>query len=269
MKNNKIKNNLISIIIPVYKPEEKVLNKVRKTLKKQTLKNIEIVENWNMPEAESMNAGIEKSRGEIIVILAQDCVPENKFWLEKLIKPLENKEIAASGSKLYLPLDYWKTYSFLTRAFTLNDLNTREPYFDIRATAFRRKDLYSIGLIKEKIGRMGLDGDAYTKIKKIGKIDHPAVRVLHMHKLENFRESVGLLYRYSKANGVLMRNHGLKNRALVKRILRALPGIGIISTIYRFPFREYYYLLPLHLLVAPFINIINVYGFWTGFFSKK
>jgi GT2 family glycosyltransferase len=265
----KNKKPRISIVIPVYKPELKVFNKVKKALKNQTLKNIEIIENWNMPEAESMNVGIKKAHGEIIVILAQDCVPENRFWLEKLIKPLEDDGVVASGSKLYLPRSYWKNYSFLTKAFTINDLNTRGPFLDIRATAFRKKDLYAIGLIKEKIGRMGLDGDAYTKLIKLGKVEHPNVRVFHMHGLKNFRSILGLIYRYSKASGVLMKQQGSEGRAFLKRIIRAIPLLGMISAIYRFPFREHIDLLPLHLLTVPFHNIINVYGFWVGFFSRK
>jgi glycosyltransferase involved in cell wall biosynthesis len=261
--------SLISIVIPVYKPEEEVFEKVKKMLRKQTLRNIEIVENWNMPEAESMNAGIKKSRGDIIVILAQDCIPENKFWLEKLVEPLKDEKVVASGSKLYLPKEYWKTYPLMTRMITIDDLNTRGPFMDIRATAFRRKDLYAIGLIKEKIGRMGLDGDAYTKLIKMGRIEHPNVRVLHLHRPGSFRKTVGLLYSYSKANGVIMRDFGLEGRAFIKRVLRALPFVGIISAIYRFPFREHPSLLPIQILMAPIINVINVYGFWSGFFSKK
>jgi len=269
MKKNKTKKNLISIVIPVYKPEMKVFNKVKKSLKNQTIKNIEIVENWNMPEAESMNAGIKKSKGDIIVILAQDCVPENKFWLEKLIAPLKDSEVVASGSKLYLTKEYWKTYPFFTRMFTINDLNTRGPFLDIRATAFRRKDLFSIGLIKEKIGRMGLDGDAYTKLKELGRIEHPNVRVFHLHKIEYFGKTIALIYQYSRANGIYVRDHGLKDRAFLKRIIRALPLFGMISAIYRFPFKEHIDLFPLHLLSVPFQNIINVFGFWAGFFLES
>lgn len=266
MKRNK---GLVSIVIPVYKPDEKIFFNVKTMLKKQTMKNIEIIENWNMPEAESMNAGIKRARGEIIVILAQDCVPENKFWLKKLIKPLEDKKVIASGSKLYLPKKHWKTYPLLTKALTINDLNTRSPFMDIRATAFRREDLFNIGLMKKNIGRMGLDGDAYFKLKKMGRIEHPNVRVLHLHKLGSFRDTVNLLYQYSRANGVIMRDQGMEGRAFFKRTLRAFPFFGVISVIYRFPFREHLYLLPVQALFAPLQNIINVYGFWRGFFKYK
>ena len=66
-----------------------------------------------MPEARSMNTGIKKSKGDIIVTLSQDCVHEDKFWLEKLIKPLENKEVVATVSDLHIIEGYWKKRDFL------------------------------------------------------------------------------------------------------------------------------------------------------------
>lgn len=41
----------------------------------------------------------ELSNGEFIVFLTQDCIPENKFWLENLIKPFKNSTIACSFSR--------------------------------------------------------------------------------------------------------------------------------------------------------------------------
>lgn len=49
-----------------------------------------------------MNDALKKCRGEIIVFNNSDCIPQNEFWLEKLIKPLTEKgsdDISATFSR--------------------------------------------------------------------------------------------------------------------------------------------------------------------------
>lgn len=41
-----------------------------------------------------LNKAIEKASGDIIVFNNSDCIPTHKEWLENLIRPLENKNIA-------------------------------------------------------------------------------------------------------------------------------------------------------------------------------
>ena len=67
-------NPKVSVVIPVYKPKMAVFNRLKEMLGKQTIP-VEIIEKWNNPEAVSMNLGIKEAEGEIIVILAQDCIP--------------------------------------------------------------------------------------------------------------------------------------------------------------------------------------------------
>ena len=43
----------------------------------------------------SINVGVKKAVGDIIVLLSAHCVPTNKNWLKNLIAPLANKEIVA------------------------------------------------------------------------------------------------------------------------------------------------------------------------------
>ena len=97
----------VSVVIPVYKPNPEIFKRVKEMLIKQTIKP-EILEIWNNPEAVSMNKGIKKAKGEIVITLAQDCLPHGKDWLEKLISPLEDKNIVVSVSDLNLPEDFWR-----------------------------------------------------------------------------------------------------------------------------------------------------------------
>jgi rhamnosyltransferase len=43
-----------------------------------------------------LNDAIKKCNGEIIVFNNSDCIPQNEFWLENLIKPFESDENIAA-----------------------------------------------------------------------------------------------------------------------------------------------------------------------------
>ncbi len=263
-----MKNPKISIVIPVYKPEEETFHRLKEMLKRQTIK-AEVIENWNMPEAKSMNEGIKKAKGEIVVTLSMDCVPEDEFWLERLIKPLEDKNIVVSVSDLYLPEDYWKRYSFLIRLFTIRDKGLRRPRMDARGCAYRKKDLIDMGLFNEDPKVIGIDTDIGSKLEKNGKFAHPNIRVLHLHRYNNLKKMVTNIYNYSKANGMVARKYGTKETEFWIRCARATPIIGLIMIFYRFPFKKNFNLFPAFFIVALTTHLINIYGFWRGFLFKQ
>ncbi len=255
----------ISVVIPVYKPEEKILRKIVEVLKKQTVK-AEIIENWNMPEAKSMNAGIKKANGDIIVTLDQDCLPENEFWLERLVTPLlVDKKISATVSDLYLPEWYWKKYPFFTRILTINERVVKQPGMDARGCAYRKKDLLKTRLFNEDPKVISIESNVYEDLKKLGKIVHPQCKIYHLHPLNNSKK-MKLDYNYAMSNGKVLRTVGLKDRIFWRRILRAIPLIGFFSLIFRFPFRKYFYLFPIYLILIPIQHVNWIYGFWKGFF---
>ncbi len=266
----------ISIVITVYNPDEEVFKRLKEMLKKQTVK-AEVVESWNMPEVKSLNTGIKKSNGEIIVLLSQDCVPENEFWLERLIKPLENKNVIATTSDLHLPEEYWEKYPFLTRIFTLSDRKDKKTGvdaragLDARACAYKKKYLIDIGLFDEDQKMIGIDEEMSIKLSAKGKIIRANVKIFHLHKFKNFRGVLKRFYIYSKGNGQFVKQgNRLGAIDLWRRIIKAIPLLGIILIIGRFPFKKYFYLFPIYMIIAiPLIHIINVFGFWMGFFSKN
>lgn len=262
----------VSIVIPVYKPNPEIFTKLKQALKKQTIK-AEIVENWNMPEAESTNAGIKKAKGEIIVTLCQDCIPENEFWLERLIKPLlNNKQVVVSVSDVYLPSEFWKTYPFLTKVLTINELTTNEQQnntkMDARACAYWKKTLIEVNYFNEDPNVIAIDIDLCEKLEKRGIIAHPNCRVMHMHPLTNSKK-FKLNYKYAIGSGRLVRAYGKKSSIFWRRLLRATPLIGFLPILATFPFKKYFLLFPVYLLLAPIPHIIYVVGFWRGFSTYK
>ncbi|MCK9596965.1 glycosyltransferase [Candidatus Pacearchaeota archaeon] len=267
-KNNHPK---ISVVIPLFEPEKKVFEKVKEMLGKQTIKADEIIENWNMPEAKSINTGIRKAKGDIIVVLEQDCVPKTKVWLEKLTTPLKDKNIVGVVSDLTLPEEQWKKYPFFLRLLIINERGIQHPDCDIRACAYRKKELIELGLINEN-PKAGADTELYMKLKKIGKIVRANEIIYHLHNQKNFKNVLKKIYNYAEGNGKMVRIYTTKLALydIGMRVVRVLPFFGMISIIFRFPFKKYFYLFPAYLIIAlPLIHLINIIGFWKGFFSKK
>ncbi len=257
-------NNKVSVVIPVYKPEEEVFNRLRMALKLQTTP-VEIIEKWNNPEAVSINLGIKEAKGDIIIILAQDCVPENKFFVEKLIKPLENKDVVAVVSDLLLPEEDWKKRPILTRMFTINDLKIRKPNMNLSSCVYRKKDLEKINYVNENIS--AIDVDFNIKIRKLGKVERGNVIIYHLHPHSNYKKTLKTFYNYSRFNGISVRDNGTNEWAFVQKIIRATPFLGFCSIYFRYPLKDYSKFLPIHFLFGAIPeHIINVVGFWHGFF---
>ncbi len=258
-------NLKVSVVIPVYKPKMAVFDRLKEMLGKQTIP-VEIVEKWNNPEAVSMNLGIKEAEGEIIVILAQDCVPSDKNYIEKLIRPLENEKVVASVSDLLLPKKFWKKRPFLTRMYTINDLKLRKPTMNLSSCAYRKKDLEKINYVKEDVS--AIDVDFNMKIRKLGKVERGNAIVYHLHPHYNYKKTLKTFYNYFRFNGIAVRENGRKEWNFSYKVARAIPFFGFCSIYYRYPLKKYFYLLPLHFIFAGIVDhVISVFGFWHGFFG--
>tara|TARA_B110000971_G_scaffold120591_1_gene123472 strand:- start:3438 stop:4778 length:1341 start_codon:yes stop_codon:yes gene_type:complete len=118
----------ISIIIRT-KNEERWIVKCIDALKKQTVKNFEIilVDNCSTDRTvekarangvkkiitinkflpgKALNLGIEKSNSEYIVCLSAHCIPKNKLWLKNLLKNIENKNNVAGVYGRQEPMEF-------------------------------------------------------------------------------------------------------------------------------------------------------------------
>tara|TARA_Y100000310_G_scaffold329947_1_gene400692 strand:- start:17545 stop:18360 length:816 start_codon:yes stop_codon:yes gene_type:complete len=256
----------VSVVIPIYKPDMEILEKVRKSLKEQIVKP-EIIEMWNNPEAVSINKGVKKAKGKIVVTHAQDYIPENKYWLEKLIKPLENEGVIAGNSYLYIPKWYWRKYPFLTKILTINE-RIRES--GKRDFAYWKKDFIKFGGFNENPKVIAMDSELGEKLEKAGEIVNPNVAVEHLHPLDNNKKII-LNIRYAEARGKLFKE-GIMKKHSWKAVLRAIPVLGFLPILYVFPwkrFKEYWGWLIPYLFLAPLQHIIYLYGFWKGFLFNK
>jgi GT2 family glycosyltransferase len=198
-------------------------------------------------------------------------MPSDKRWLEQLIKPLiEDRNVVAVVSDLYLPEWYWKKYPFLVKILTISDRRIRKPDMDSRACAYRKKDLEKAGLFNEDPKVIGIEIDLHNNLKKMGKLVRSNIRVYHLHKYPSFRKIVSTLYDYSKSNGKVIRTKTTNSISFWYRIMRALPIFGFMSILYRYPIETHLRWFPLYIiLAAPVNHIVNIFGFWDGFFFER
>jgi glycosyltransferase involved in cell wall biosynthesis len=113
----KVENDLVSIIVPVKNPNQKLFEKCLKSLYEQTCKNIELIivcdpsTKIALPDDKvkvviqkrkhvsgARQDGLEAATGKYIAGIDSDCIAEEN-WLEQLISSLneEKKEVAVIG----------------------------------------------------------------------------------------------------------------------------------------------------------------------------
>jgi len=200
----------VSIIVPIYNPNWKLLNKLLDSIKNQKFegkKEVIKVEK-GLGLAESLNYGIKNSKYNIIVTVHQDCIPQSKDWLKKLIHPLKNQKVVASVSDVY-DVETKKIYT---------------PLLDEKGCAYKKEALFKVGLFNERYFRTGgEDMDMYLKLKKIGKIAYPHCLIKHHHKGYLINKSKYKIMQNANSFGCLFRIWGVKLPKWWKGLLLANP----------------------------------------------
>lgn len=200
----------VSIIVPVYKPNKKILDDLRKIISKQkTSFSFEtlFIDGKN-GLANTYNEGIKKSKGKIIVMLHQDCLPKDLYWLEKVIKPFENPGIVISSAYII-------------------DWETNKKYFpfppDGKSTAYLKQTLAMVGNFDAKTYFTGgEDVDLYLKMMKHGKLAKADTFVTHFHKGYLGNKTVEKRKQNGSINGCLVRIWGIKNPFWWKAIIMSI-----------------------------------------------
>jgi glycosyltransferase involved in cell wall biosynthesis len=153
---------------------------------------IKIFNEKNLGLAKSLNKGILSATYEVIVTLHADAIPVNSNWLEQLVTPLVDDNVAATCSTQTPPdsqirkLTIWEkmVYSKLSAHQAFND----------KADAYKKAILQEIGLFDEQTYRTaGEDEDLCLRLKFNKKIlQGTQASVVHDH-----------YFRACKGNGVL------------------------------------------------------------------
>ncbi len=308
----------ISFIIPVYNAENTIEKTIRSILiqkcsnkieviaidDKSNDKSVEIISKFknvrlitnkkNLGLAKSLNIAIKAAKNDLICIIWCDCVLKNNRWLHDIIVHSNGKNIAAITSKLIIPEEYWKKFSFWDRIVLTKDYNdSLEGRGTLRPTVFNKKILMNIGLYNEKEFRVaGEDTDLKWRIIERGyKIVNSKTEILHLHGFYNLSLRKQLFNKalpLAEAAGVNFAKHGIKslpNRywnhitstflylTLFVPILNKISLILIIALILFYTLNVFKFTKDFKIIYVPFFklikDIISIIGFWKGFITGK
>jgi rhamnosyltransferase len=194
------------------------------------------------------NLAASQTNGKIIIFLTQDVLPCDKYCIERLIKPLNNPEIAACyGRQIHtenaIPTERFARYFNYPETPIIKGLNNIHEYgiktffFSNAFSAIRRKEFKEMGGFPEEIIMFEDMLFATKLIIKGYKIAYtPEARVVHSHNLtwsEQFK-------RYYEA-GVSFKN----NRILLEYSKADKEGSKFLKNEIRYLFfnRAYYWII--------------------------
>jgi glycosyltransferase involved in cell wall biosynthesis len=88
----------------------------------------------------SLNTGIAAASGELIVIVSAHCYPVFPDWLEQLLKPFEDDQVASSyGKQRGAETNHFSEHQFFYNYFpTSSQMNQGQPYTHNANAAIRR-----------------------------------------------------------------------------------------------------------------------------------
>jgi rhamnosyltransferase len=99
-------------------------------------------ETFSYPRA--LNLGVQHARGDLVVSLSGDAIPANEAWLERLVAPLANLEVAGAYSRQVarpgMPLSWGERFRLWWRYRSrATALRTTDHLFSNASSAFRRE----------------------------------------------------------------------------------------------------------------------------------
>ena len=170
VKNNNNLSNTLKALLEIPKPEEteiivvdasgRKLDKIKKDYPEIRWNYFINIKEKKITIPEQRNLGLKEARGEIVVFIDADCIPDND-WLIEIVNPIYNEGedvvygfIKTSGQESIWDIEKIDIYSkdYLTEASTAN-------------LAFRKSILKKVGFFDESF-YYGSDTDFSWRINK-------------------------------------------------------------------------------------------------------
>lgn len=267
---NQNTSSKIELIVVDKKTDEETRSFIKSFFKKsKKIKLIIIKVNENLSFASSMNAGIKKAKNNRIVVIQQDCIPTNEFWLDNLITPFKDKAVVATVSKVRFPDELWNQLNIFAKAIMIREKGVITPLLDEKACAYRKDILNKIGSFNDKdFKTAGEDFDIYLKLKNCGIIAYPDAEVIHYHPT-NFKSRLSKVEQYANGFGTLVKMHKKRMPHWYIGLFKATPVLGIIPFILGYPIKKAPLLYPIYILLTPVLHYLYAGGFWKGYITGK
>ena len=137
----------------------------------------------------SLNKGIQKAQGKYIVIISAHCFPVYPDWLEQLLKPFEDQQIAVSyGKQRGADSNHYSEHQFFRTYFPdISQPNQGQPYTH-NANAAIRRSLWEEHPYNELItGLEDLAWSSWAKDQGYSIAYQAEAEIIHIHK-ETFKQ---------------------------------------------------------------------------------
>lgn len=150
----------------------------------------------------SLNTGIAAASGELIVILSAHCYPVYPDWLEQLIKPFDDKEVALCYGKQRGGLsNHYSEHQFFRKYFPENSVLQQGHPYSHNANAAIRRELWEQHPYNEDL--TGLEDLAWSSwvMEEGYAIAYVAeAEVIHLHE-----ETLKQVYKRYKREAIAMK----------------------------------------------------------------
>lgn len=151
------------------------------TVRRASLFPVKVVNITKYLPGLALNQGIRKSNGEIIVCLSAHCVPLDEGWLENLVSPLSNLDIAGVyGKQEPVSFSSDEDKRDLITVFGLDEiLQVKDPFFHNANSAFLRSTWNqfpfdeSVSNLEDRVwGQKIIDANKKILYTPLAKVSH-------------------------------------------------------------------------------------------------
>lgn len=232
----------------------------------------------NMGLAATYNRGIALSKGALIVLLQQDCVPMGPRELEKLLDAMGDEDVVAAYSTSITPRTLWETYPFWQKVLFSRWVDMPISRFDGKLDCIRRSALERVGPFDERTFRTsGEDRDMEIRLKRVGRVVKSEAMVIHVQNASErftFLDYIRKDAQLSEGAGAIFRKWGVKSERVsdfLKVIARPSIAVGVVLPYVGWAFiaalvlfsllyaRRALFLGDWRVVLVPFANVLSLY----------
>ncbi|MBD85250.1 MAG: hypothetical protein CL743_01835 [Chloroflexi bacterium] len=241
---------LVSIIIRTYN-EAEYIETLLKAIRSQTITNTEIIlvdsestdntvalaakycdqivriKKTEFTFGYSLNKGIEIAKGEILILVSAHTKPLHNQWIENLINPLQDPNIAMVYGKQVGDSDSrYSEYKDLIRIFPDKaKLHTDSNYFSHNANScLRKKDWLAHKFDETLTGQEDIEWARYWMQNGFSVFYEPSSPIIHSH----YENNQQIRHRF-KRESFAMKNLGLINYSAIPKLLAREIFSGIVD----------------------------------------
>jgi GT2 family glycosyltransferase len=199
--------------------------------------NFKNISNKKITIPEQRNLGIKRAKGNIIVFIDADCIPESQ-WLNNLTRQIvDGKESITAGTVLSSPKSYmgreWLKGTYVKECPSMN-------------MALKKEVFKEIGLFDENFGRVSDSDICIRAIKKGYKIRYIKDAIVY-HNWGNFKKNIARSFYSGIGRAKIYKKH--KDELYPKKIVTNLQNI------YSLTYMLYIILLPVT-IVFPYYPLL-------------